>query len=42
MCDLPRWKDKDDELGARSAFRGVSFHRQKGVFVVNDARARNT
>ena len=41
MCDLPRWKDKNDKLGARSAFRGVSFHRQKGVFVVTDARTES-
>ena len=42
MCDLPRWTDKNDKLGARSAFRGVSFHRQKGVFVVIDARTGST
>ena len=42
MCDLPRWKDTNDKLDARSAFRGVSFHRQKGVFVVTDARTGST
>ena len=42
MCDLPRWKDNNDNLVARAAFRGVSFHRQKGVFVVTDARTGST
>ena len=42
MCDLPRCKDKNDKLGARSAFRGVSLHRQRGVFVVNDAPTGQT
>ena len=39
MCDLPRSVaiNKSDKRGSRSAFRGVSFHKQKGVFVVNDA-----
>ena len=44
LCDLPRTgaMTKCDKVGSRSAFRGVSFHKQKRVFVVNDAYTGRT
>ena len=44
MCDLPRSGaiNKSNKLASRSAFCGVSLHKQKGVFVVNDARTGRT
>ena len=44
LCDLPRAgaTTKGDKVGSHSAFRGVSFHKSKNVFVVNDAYTGRT
>lgn len=44
MRDLPRAGaiDKSGKLGSCSAFRGVSFHKAREVFVVNDASTGRT
>ena len=39
--DLPKWRSSAAQR-SRSAFRGVSFHKQKVAFVVNDASTGRT
>ena len=46
ISDLPRaggsLESQKQVVGLRSAFRGVSFHKQRQAFVVNDARTGRT